>query len=710
MNIGGLTSKIKLDIEEIYQQHRLSLDKDLSDLFPLPVDELLLTSHLRCVFQTTDQMKDEFVKFLKTIFYQLDEKKVLALMEELLADPDKTDEKVYEELLQKIHTTKKSFPFLSKLRSLFVLKSGMGKQAAELLKPFKKEKFHDYMEIYDRRYVKTIRKAAGVALDGKVIAVCDTPKVGLADRIQAGSLFSSYPYQQHVALNDEDCEDPFLYPEKTHQPISDEVEDNSIDMIACLGGLHHIPSDRVDDFVDSMHSKLRPGGVILVRDHNVKDNAGSAHLNQEELKAIASVVHTFVNAADGVSGEIEKKEIREFKSLDEWTELMEKHGFKRISKQELVLEDDPTENAMWAFVKAPTNLDELREAIDYRNDCTRRKEGTRATWIEWGNVRFSKQYAEYIQNHHDYAFDYIGHMRQHWQHFYHFLKESIQDKDVRLRDLIFSDNMMMNLFILTVTTIQCSLSTMTNLPSMLFARWKHGENWRNVCNLTELETFQAEYEKDYSDFLDHTPFYMYDYIGKMKEMWRVIWNSSESFGTKLTSALSATTASLGFIAKAALCFPIRSFYTAEANQEPETIKILIADPDNELTDVIEKWEAEKDSELNKNHNIEVIYETPDGYKLVSLPRYRPFTKICGFLSETSKLEVLEIGSQKEISIDLLLDKEDELPIVPGTRIVYEMERLQDEEERRYVTYQVNLSALKQFQISSGLEKIEYIHE
>jgi hypothetical protein len=43
------------------------------------------------------------------------------------------------------------------------------------------------------------------------------------------------------------------------------------------------------------------------------------------------------------------------------------------------------------------------------------KLGTRATWIEWGNVRFSKQYAHYIQDHHAYAFDFIGHMRQHWQ-------------------------------------------------------------------------------------------------------------------------------------------------------------------------------------------------------------------------------------------------------------------------------------------------------
>ena len=43
------------------------------------------SSNIRRVFQTTDQMKSEFVKFLQTIFYQLDDKKVLAAMEKLLA-------------------------------------------------------------------------------------------------------------------------------------------------------------------------------------------------------------------------------------------------------------------------------------------------------------------------------------------------------------------------------------------------------------------------------------------------------------------------------------------------------------------------------------------------------------------------------------------------------------------------------------------------
>lgn len=692
-------------VAEIQQTGEAHIDM----LSYIPTGPLSANSKLRRVFQTSDQMKTEFVKFLKTIFFQLDDKKVCALMENLLADPNKTDEEIYKELLNKIGTTKKDFSFLSKLHSLFVLKKGMGEQAAQLMKEFCPAKFQNYMEIYDRRYVNTLRKTAKLPLNGNIIAVCDAPEVGLADRIQAGSLFSFYPYNQHIPLNDADCADPLMEPEKTHRPISDEVQDNSVDLIGCLGGLHHIPAERVGPFVDSLNRKLKFGGVILFRDHNVANEAGTSLLAKEDLEAIASVVHTFVNAADGVSWESEQKEIREFKSLNEWTTLMENHGFKRISPQELVLPEDPTENAMIAFIKNPTNLEELKETISYRNDCARPKEGTRATWIEWGNVRFSKQYAHYVQNHHAYAFDFIGHMRQHWQHFYYFLKESLKDPDVRLKDLLFSDNMAMNLFILTAATFQCCISSAANLPSQLMARWNHGQNWRNICALTELEKFEAQYEKDYSSFIDHTPFYMYNYIGKIKELWKVIWNSPESFGIKMASALSGIATSIGFFAKAVICAPIKAFYTSEANQEPETIKLLIADPNDEINALIDRWELEKDPVYDRNNKIEIIHQTADGHKLVSMPRYKPFTKICGYLAEAANLEMLEIGCQKEVSIDVQINKTEQPPQIEGARLIYKLDNLQ-EAEKQYATYQVNVCALKHFQRAIQVQNIEYIHE
>ncbi len=666
-------------------------------------------SNYRRVFQTTDQMKSEFEKFLKTIFYQLDEKKVFAAMEKILEDPNKTDEQVYTELLSQVGGMKKRFAPLWQIWSLGVLKKGMGQQAAELLKNFRPSNFHDYMEIYDRRYLNTIRKAAGLALDGRTIAVCNSPSIGIVDRLTAGALFSSYPYKTHVSLNDPDCKDPLMHPEQAYKPLGDEVPDQSVDLIACLGGLHHTSRERIGTFAASMSKKLRPGAVLLIRDHNVANASGVAKLPKDDLRALVSVVHTFVNASDGVSPEVEKKEIRDFKSMTEWTEILKKHHFTRVSPELLVLKDDPTENGMTAFVRNPQNLDEMREAIQYRNDCTRGKDGTRATWIEWGNVRFSKQYAEFVQTHHSYAFDYVGHLRQHWQYVYHYIKESLND-GVGLFNLIFSDNFAMNLFILLIATVQCTTGQLVSLPSMLVARWQDGPNWRSVSNLTDLEKYAAQVEKEYSSFIDHTPFYMFDHIGKIKQLWRVVIKSQESWATKITSALNAISWSAGLLLTAAISAPVRAIYTSEANVEPDTIKVLIKDPNNELRNVIKRWEKEKDAQVDKNCKIEEIYTTPDGYKLVSLPRYRPFTKICGYMTQTSKLELLEIGSQKGIAVDVLLNEGVKTPEINGARVVYEMDRLQDPEHRRYATYQVGVKALQGFLKQIGNQHIEYIHE
>ncbi len=691
--ISYLSQALEQSFVPIVIRNTLSKFLPAFDISPIP-------SNARHVFQTTEEMKAEFVKFLTTIFYKLDDKKVLQKMEEILRDPNKTDKQIYKELLLNIRGMKKRFAPLLELWSLRVLKNGMGRQAAELLKNFHEAKFHDYLEIYDRRYLNDIRNATGMPFDGKTIAVSNTKDVTFIDRLQAGAALSKYPYKTHVPLNDPDCENPLEAPEKTCKPIDESVADSSIDLISCLGGLHHIPKERVDAFVSSLRKKLRPGGVILLREHNVTD---------ENIRSIAALVHTFVNVADEMSWEVENKEIREFKTIADWTEMMKKHHFTPISSKPLILQEDPTKNGMVAFIKNPNNLDEMHQAIEYRNDCTRPKEGTFATWIEWGNVRSSKQYAQFIQTHHAYAFDYIGHIRQHWQHFSNYIAES-RNHGVSFASLVFSSNFAMNMFILLSAAIQYSIGQLTALPSMGIARWRHGSNWRSIANLTDLEKLEAKIEKEYSDFIDHTPFYMFDYLSKIKDVWTTVIHSTEHWTTKTANIFNASIWSLGLLVKASVAAPVRAIFTSETALEPDTIKILIKDRSNALNKVIERWEQEKDHKYEAHQKIEIIYSTPDGYKLVSVPRYRPFTSICSYLAETTTLDLLEVGSQQEISIDVLLKKSEPTPEIPGARIVYEMDRLQDPEEKRYVTYHVAVRALQSFERAIGSNRIEYIHE
>lgn len=297
-------------------------------------------SSYRTVFESAP-LRNEFAKFLNTILYGLDDKKVFQVMDRILKDPMKNDEQIYKELSSQIKHTKKWFFPLHLLKALVVLQRGMGRQASELLKGLPKEGFRHYLEVFFERYVNTIRKTAKLALQGNIFSVKHEPYRGkLQDKIEALSLFSKYPYRNYAPLHDPECVNPELEPEKTYKPLGAEVQDRSIDLMTCLGGLHHVPETRLGPFVDSLHKKLRPGGILLLRDHDVAD---------AKLHAIASVVHSFVNAVRGASWEVESREIRNFRSAADWTKFMEAHRFQRIGQDFLVLPDDPTRNGMMAF-------------------------------------------------------------------------------------------------------------------------------------------------------------------------------------------------------------------------------------------------------------------------------------------------------------------------------------------------------------------------
>jgi FAD/FMN-containing dehydrogenase len=601
-------------------------------------------SHYRTVFQSSRAQKKAFVNFLCTIFYQLDEKKVFAEMEKILANSRLTDKEIYEELVARMPKMKKSFRALLQIKALNILKKGMGLQAKTLLKDFDKSRIHNYMEIYDRRYLSVLRNIAGLPLDGRTIGMTDTPTTGLLDRVQAGSLLSRYPYKESIPL-------------RNYAPIE---EDMALDLIACLGGLHHIPQELVGPFLDSLHQKLRPGAPLLLRDHDV---------TSPKMNALVSVVHSFVNAADGVPYREEEGEVREFKTAAEWTDIMGAHGFVKVSGDDgLVLQHDPTANGMMAFVKAPRTLEELREAATYRANAIRPIDGTKATWLEWGNVRFSKAYAEFIQTHHAYEFDYLGHMRQHVTHFREYLKGR------SFTQILKADNLSMNLFILTTTIVQCSLSYLMAIPSKLIARCF------GATDLTRLERYEAALEDAYSTFIDATPFYQFPYISKIKGLWQA---------TQWFNVVSALSSTVSLLAKALISSPIRFFYSSEANIEPNTTSMIIYDPTNAVTDT----GTEK-----------VIYATPDGYKLLSCERYMPFTAFCKRIATLPQVQIVEIGGRSEVSVDLLLPEGNPGP--QGHTPVYTLPKLQDPQHRTYATYLLDTTRLRNL----PQDQIQYIHE
>ena len=367
---------------------------------------------------------------------------------------------------------------------------------------------------------------------------------------------------------------------------------------------------------------------------------------------------------------------------------------------------------MAAFVKLPQKAGEVEEAAKYVKGYQRSSIGSYATWIEWGNVRFEQQFAEFIQDHHAYQFDYIGHLRQHWSHFSNTLKESWNDPEASVKDVLFSDNTMMNLFILFGVTLQLSGSALAALPSVLMAKWRHGDEWKEVVNLSALEKFQAKMQLDYSEFILYDPFFKYDYFKAIGEMWSAIYHSDDSFLTKCGDVVSAIPATLALTVQGLPSLFINHvYYAGEGESDEETIHVIIEDPQNRLQEVIEAWDEKKmETTYNERHPFEKcaikeVYEA-EGTKLISMPYYKPFMEITQLFGEKG-ITFKTVGGQKKVTLDLLLEKEAEE--IAGARAIYTLDHLQDE-SKKYVTAEVDVENLSTFCGQEGVKgNIAHIH-
>ncbi|MFA6916578.1 MAG: class I SAM-dependent methyltransferase [Parachlamydiales bacterium] len=681
---------------------------DATRLFTLP-DLTPIDSDYRRVFKSNNTLRTEFCNCLKTIFLNLDADKFLALMDEILNDPSKTDAQIYNELLLRIDTTKKNFSFFAMFTSLFALKEGLGKQIAQFMRTFKKEKFDNYLEISSRLYFNTIRKVTHLAFRGTVTALCDNPEqVGLGARLAAESII--YPYTS-LPLNSARWNAEKPEPHFTYKPIGDDIPDNSQDMIVCFEGLHHVPPQNLEPFTSSLTAKLRQGGVLLLREHdinprNVTGSEGTESiLTSKEMQSIVSVIHSIGNAAHKISREQEYEEIRDFRSSYQWTDFMKAHGFTRISKEQLVLSGDPSENTLMAFIKTPKSLSDLKQTLTYYNGYGRSKIDAASTFIQQGNARFAEAYTLHIQTQHSYTFDFIGHLKQHYIHFYHFVKECLSDKDTSKIDLLFSGGMAMNLFILTSATLWCSLNMLSSLPSTLCAKWNHGEKWRTVAQLNELEKFQALHEKSYAEFSLAAPYYKYDYISAIKDLWNVVMNSKESLSIRIGSYINAVLSTIALLAKAGISVPLKAFYAMQAKSEPDPLKMIVKDKQKELHDFIETW-----NKANPHHVVEIVLETKnemdanEDYKVLNIPHNIPLIPFCNDLMTLNKPKIIEINGQKELYVDVLNNT-----AINWAPTLYSMKKIDDPKNRSYTTYKIAAANFKALSEVIGKE-ILYIHE
>jgi SAM-dependent methyltransferase len=92
------------------------------------------------------------------------------------------------------------------------------------------------------------------------------------------------------------------------------LHDASFDFVTMNQGLHHLRPEQVPFFLEAVARILRPGGLFIVREHDMSDIA---------LRPVLDCAHMVFNAGTGVALVEERQEIRGFRSLIEWRQLIE---------------------------------------------------------------------------------------------------------------------------------------------------------------------------------------------------------------------------------------------------------------------------------------------------------------------------------------------------------------------------------------------------
>lgn len=280
------------------------------------------TSEFKTVY-SNNLLRDNFLKFLEVVFHLYPEKKFHALIDQSTKAKE-TDADIYKLTQSGLPKIK---PFLSELTyalpALKKQKKEMSRQTLELLGS--RRDFNGYLEIGSTgRYISDLRKH--INLKGNIYLMNDIPPgSGPGEIMERGQLrkFGVFANLDYMPI-----------------PASF-IPDGSVDLVTIYIGLHHCPPDMLDSFTRSIYRVLSPGGVLIIRDHDVKT---------KEMGEFVSLVHTVFNLGLNVSWETNEKESKSFKSIEEWCKYVVGFGFTDTGKR-LLQAGDPSDNTLVALIK-----------------------------------------------------------------------------------------------------------------------------------------------------------------------------------------------------------------------------------------------------------------------------------------------------------------------------------------------------------------------
>ncbi len=263
-----------------------------------------------------------FLLFLTNVFHLMPEH---ALHREIAeaARELATDREIYQRIRERAADIA---PMLAGLRyglpALAKQKAEMAGETAKLVKD--RVRAERYVEIgTPGRYVKALRGHMNLGQEVYLVHTSE-PSMSPEDIAERGGPFDVGAY----------------VPLDGYAPLSGTIiPEGKIDLVTNYIGLHHAPRAKLDAFVDSIHGVLRPGGVFVLRDHDVKNH------DQDDFVALA---HDVFNAGLGLDWAYNAAELRFFQSIDAIESYLAKRGFRRVGPR-LAQPGDPTQNLLLAF-------------------------------------------------------------------------------------------------------------------------------------------------------------------------------------------------------------------------------------------------------------------------------------------------------------------------------------------------------------------------
>ncbi|MDP1768264.1 MAG: class I SAM-dependent methyltransferase [Nitrospirota bacterium] len=283
-------------------------------------------SNFRAVYGDL-RARDRFFLFLQNVYHLYPEDRFHQLIIDLTNESG-SDQLIYTTLQQRLSAIK---PFLSEatygLPALHKQKTEMARQTVELLGTTRT--LSGYVEIGTTgRYANGIR--ALIPIDGPMYVVNDlAPSYSPSDIAERGQLT---PIGTYVPMGNYE---PFDGPS---------IPAESVDLVTNFIGFHHAPTDKRARFIQAAWQVLKPGGRLVVRDHNVAS---------PEMEAFVALAHDVFNAGLNISWADNAAQIRNFTSVPQLEAALGAAGFEK-SATRLLQAHDPTDNTLMVFVKPPS--------------------------------------------------------------------------------------------------------------------------------------------------------------------------------------------------------------------------------------------------------------------------------------------------------------------------------------------------------------------